>query len=455
MSRGPRPRHPAVLGVLGVLCALGALAVLLAARPALGLGLGTPAPPAQRGTRAPSRSALPTALPPVTTRNTTHCPDKVKPPAAVDSSEVPAPGSTAPPPLPAAATPAGGPRMAECGYVVPARAPPLPKKLDFESWVITDLDTGAVLAARDPHARQRPASCIKILLSMVAIDELDPDAVVTGTHADANQLGSKVGVGPGGQYTVEALLHGLLMQSGNDAAYALAMRLGGVHEAVAKMNALAKRLGAQDTRVVTPSGLDGPGMSTSAYDMSLFFSAAMTKPLFAKIVHTRSYDFPGYGTRSDYEIDNDNRLLGTYRGDLGGKTGYTDDALHTYVNAAERHGHRVALVMMRGMNHLPGMYDNAHKLMNYAFALEAASTAPVGHLETTAGAPSTTGTSPPFRTQSHNTHGRAAGPASHTSASGAAQHPHSRLPELVALVALLAVILGAAGALRARRRRRW
>jgi D-alanyl-D-alanine carboxypeptidase (penicillin-binding protein 5/6) len=345
--------------------------------------------------------------------------------------------------------------MAECGYVVPPGAPRLPKKLDFESWVITDLETGAVLAARDPHARQRPASCIKILLSMVAIDELDPDTVVTGTHAAANQVGSKVGIGPDGHYTVGALLHGLLMQSGNDAAYALSMQLGGVQAAVTKMNALAERLGAQDTRVATPSGLDAPGMSTSAYDMSLFFSAAMEKPLFARIVGTRSYDFPGYGKKSGYVINNDNRLLGAYPGDLGGKTGYTDDALHTYVDAAQRHGHRVALVMMRGMNHLAGMYDNARKLMNYGFALDAAGSEPVGHLGAAASAPSTAGPTSPPSTGSGGGSPQTTGPVSHTSASAAQHDPPSRAPELVALLALVAVVLATAGATIAQCRSRW
>jgi D-alanyl-D-alanine carboxypeptidase (penicillin-binding protein 5/6) len=344
--------------------------------------------------------------------------------------------------------------MAECGYVVPPGAPPLPKKLDAESWVLTDMDSGAVLAARDPHARQRPASIIKTLLGMVAIDELDPDTVVAGTHADANQRGSKVGVGPGGHYTIRQLLHGLLMQSGNDAAHALAVQLGGPHEAVAKMNALAERLGTQDTRVATPSGLDAPGMSTSAYDISRIFAAAMKKPLFAEIVHTRSYHFPGYRKKPAYTIGNDNRLLRTYPGDLGGKTGYTDDARHTYVNAAERHGHRVALVMLRGMNHLIGVYGNARTLMNYGFALDAAGTPPVGHLAGPASAPSTSGPAAAPSTRAHREHRPAPDPASHTSASAARQEPVSRPAELVALLALLAVVLGTAAALLARRHRR-
>jgi D-alanyl-D-alanine carboxypeptidase (penicillin-binding protein 5/6) len=210
------------------------------------------------------------------------------------------------------------------------------------------------------------------------------------------------------------------------------------------MDGLARRLGAQDTRVARPSGLDGPGMSTSAYDESLFFRAAMRKPLLTEIFSTSSYDFPGYGDKPGYAIGNDNRLLENYPGDLGGKTGYTNDALHTYVNAAKRHGHRVALVMMRGMNHLRGMYGNADKLMNYGSALEAANTRPVGHLVTSQASASASEPVPSPRPQY-------AAEESHTSATAAQQDPPSRLPEIVALVALVAVVLGTVSALVARR----
>jgi D-alanyl-D-alanine carboxypeptidase (penicillin-binding protein 5/6) len=270
--------------------------------------------------------------------------------------------------------------MAGCGDVLPAGAPPLPTDLAYASWLIQDLDTGAVLAARDPHARQRPASLIKLLLSQVVGRELNPATPVVGTQDDANQEGTRVGMGPGGQYTVGLLVDGLLMASGNDTAHALAMQLGGVRTAVDKMNALALQLGAQDTRAATPSGLDGPGMSTSAYDLSIIFRANMATPLLANAVHTEQIPFPGYGTKPGFVLNNDNLLLRTYPGDLGGKNGYTDDAQQTYADAAQRNGHRIALVMMRGTNHLAGKWQNARELMDYGFALENAHTAPVGYV---------------------------------------------------------------------------
>jgi D-alanyl-D-alanine carboxypeptidase (penicillin-binding protein 5/6) len=334
------------------------------------------------GTSVAADAALPPpvapTLPTVPVAQAPACPDQIAPPPAVDASEVPVPGQVSPTPVPEPRVPAGGPRMAECGDVLPAGAPALPADLAYASWVLQDLDTGAVLAARDPHARQRPASVIKLLLARVVAGELNPAAPVVGTADDANQDGTRVGIGPGGQYSVGLLLDALLLASGNDAAHALAMQLGGMPATVEKMNTAARGLGMLDTRVASPSGLDAPGMSTSAYDLSVVFRADMATPLIANAVHTQQVPFPGYGTKPGFVVNNDNLLLRTYSGDLGGKNGYTTDAQETYANAAVRDGHRVALVMLRGTNRLAGKWQNARELMDYGFALENVQAAPVG-----------------------------------------------------------------------------
>ncbi len=271
--------------------------------------------------------------------------------------------------------------MGECGIVQPegSAAPP---PVTAATWIIADLDSGAVLAAKDPHARERPASLIKVLLSIVVIRELRPETVVEGTQDDANQEGTKVGIGPGGKYTVDQLLHALVMRSGNDAAYALARALGGPEAALEKMNALAKEFGALDTRAATPSGLDGPGMMTSAYDQSLIFRAAMQHEEFAEAAKTERIDFPGYAGREGFQVTNDNRLLGTYEGFLGGKTGFTDDSRHTYVGAAERDGKRLTVVLLRGEREQAPLADQGASLMDYGFELAKKDVKPVGELVT-------------------------------------------------------------------------
>lgn len=309
------------------------------------------------------------------------CGARNAPPPPVDTSEKPAPGKPSPAPLPVPALPVGGPRMAECGDVLPANALNPPAGTTATSWVLQDLDTGNVIAAKDPHARQRPASLIKTLLALVVVTELKPADIVVPTKEDATQECTCVGIAEGGQYTVDQLLHGLLMHSGNDVAHAFATKLGGVEVALGKMNALAAKLGALDTRAATPSGLDGPGMSTSAYDLSLIFHAAMAQPEFAAAVGTKQYQFPGWADKPSFPIYNDNKLLGVYPGFLGGKTGFTDDARHTYVGAAQRGGKRIAIVLMRGEQKPTKLVDQASKLLDYGFALQADKAAPVGVID--------------------------------------------------------------------------
>jgi D-alanyl-D-alanine carboxypeptidase (penicillin-binding protein 5/6) len=314
---------------------------------------------------------------PLPAQDPNSCPYKVSTPPAVDHSEVPTAGDP-PQPLPVPASPVGGDALAGCGVIVAAGTPPLPGDVSADAWLVADLDTGDVIAARDPHGRHRPASIIKVLTAMQAINELPLNKMVEGTQEDANAEGTKVGVDLGGRYTVNDLLHGLLMHSGNDAAHALAMQLGGVDVALQKVNALAVKLGGRDTRVATPSGLDGPGMSTSAYDIGLFYRYAFSNPTFANIVGTRTYNFPGHpakpGETSDhpgYELENDNKLLLNYPGALGGKTGYTDDAGQTFVGAANRDGRRLVAVLLHGSREPIAPWEQAAHLLDYGFATPA------------------------------------------------------------------------------------
>lgn len=371
-------RDPCVIGVIDLrwdpmlrhrVTVWGLLTVLL-------LGLATP---------AAAQPPPPPPPVPFQTPDTSACPFRLAPPPPVDLSEAPAAGQAAPNPVPEPGQPVGGQRLAECGLVLPDAAPPLPDGLSATSWLLADLESGDVLAAKDPHGRYRPASTMKVLTALVALRKLDPATVVEGSQADTEQEGSKAGIGPGGQYTVDQLLHGLLMTSGNDAAHALSMQMGGVAQTVSAMNQLAASAGALDTRAATPSGLDGPGTSTSAYDLALLFRLAMREPLFASIVGTTLADFPGFAGKPGFKLSNDNRLLRSYPGALGGKTGFTNDARHTYVGAAERNGRRLIVVLLRGEQLPVRMSEQATRLLDYGFALNGG--AAVGRLVESAPAP--------------------------------------------------------------------
>ncbi len=315
---------------------------------------------------APAALGMPVALAEPGAANDT-CPYRVSTPPAVDSSEVPQAGDP-PVPLPVPPTPIGGNALGGCGVVAAADTPPVPGDISAEAWVVADLDSGAIIAARDPHGRHRPASVIKVLVAMESLNELNLNKTVDGTPDDVAAEGTKVGVAPGGSYTVNQLLHGLLMHSGNDAAHALAMQLGGMQTAVQKINMLAGKLGGRDTRAATPSGLDGPGMSTSAYDLGLFYRYAWENPTFADIVHTRTFDFPGHADHPGYQLENDNQLLYHYPGALGGKTGYTDDAGQTFVGAANRDGRRLMVVLLHGTRQPIAPWQQAAHLLDYGFA---------------------------------------------------------------------------------------
>ncbi|OBG28635.1 D-alanyl-D-alanine carboxypeptidase family protein [Mycobacterium sp. 852002-51057_SCH5723018] len=296
-----------------------------------------------------------------------NCPYQVNTPPAVDSSEAPTAGD---PPMPLAVPPkpVGGEALGGCGIVAAPNTPPLPNDVSADAWLVADLDSGAVIATKDPHGRHRPASIIKVLVAMASLNALPLNKSVQGTDEDAAAEGTKVGVQPGGVFTVNQLLHGLLMHSGNDAAHALAMQLGGMQQAVEKINVLAAKLGGRDTRVATPSGLDGPGMSTSAYDIGLFYRYAWQNPTFADIVATRTFDFPGHGDHPGYELENDNQLLYKYPGALGGKTGYTDDAGQTFVGAANHDGRRLVAVLLHGTRQPIAPWEQAAHLLDYGFS---------------------------------------------------------------------------------------
>lgn len=235
-----------------------------------------------------------------------------------------------------------------------------------QAWLVADLDSGQILAARDPYATHAPASTIKVLLALVALDELPLDATVVADAADSRAECNCVGIKAGQVYTTRDLLAGALLESGNDAANTLAHMLGGREVAVEKMNAKAAALGATGTHTASPSGLDAPGMDmrTTPHDLAVIFRAALANPVFAEITHQPAADFPGR------VLHNQNELMYRYPGVIGGKTGFTDIARKTYVVAAERDGKRLVVVMMYGLVHEggPTYWDQAASLFDWGFA---------------------------------------------------------------------------------------
>ena len=289
-------------------------------------------------------------------------------------------------PAAAATTPApvgGGGRLGAPGVVtdLPAGVP-APPAFNAASYLLADLDSGQVLVAKNAHGRYLPASTLKtltVLTTMTTPPQVDPRDVVVAAPSDLVD-GSKVGLDPGSRYTVEQLLQGTMLASGNDTATALARTAGGVAATVGRMRAEALHLGALDTVVHNPSGLDAPGQVSSAYDLALVARAAMQLPQFRELVATKRARFPGKEVRgkrrTSFEIQNHNKLLYNYTGTIGVKDGYTVAARWTAISAVRRGGHTYLFTAMRRGE--PSWRTQA-AMFDWAFA-HGAQARPVGRL---------------------------------------------------------------------------
>jgi D-alanyl-D-alanine carboxypeptidase (penicillin-binding protein 5/6) len=279
----------------------------------------------------------------------------------------------------------GGAALGTSGVAVDAPGATALPRLTASSYLLADLDTGEVLAAHNAHGRLRPASTLKVLTAVTLMPRLDPTTVYTARSEDANAEGSKVGVVPGATYTVSQLWQGLFLVSGNDAASALANTAGGHPSTVAAMRAKARALGALDTTVHNPSGLDAPGQYSSAYDLALFARAGMARPDFRAYVTTVRTQFPGKmpkagHRRKTFEIYTQDRLLLNYPGAIGVKTGWTTKARGTFVGAATRHGRTLVATVMHTK---ASSWSESRALLEWGFR-NSSLLRPVGTLDTAA-----------------------------------------------------------------------
>ncbi|MCU1675409.1 MAG: peptidase D-alanyl-D-alanine carboxypeptidase 1 [Frankiales bacterium] len=296
--------------------------------------------------------------------------------AVVTLGTLAGPASPAHADLPATGTTIGGDRLAATTTIVQrgAGAKKLPS-VSASSYVLADLDTGAVLAARDAHGKYLPASTLKVLTYLAVQPVVTPEMTITATFEDESVDGSRVGIQNHKVYTADDLYRAMLMVSGNDAALALTHPVGGPKPAVTLMNAEAKRLQALDTTAKTVNGLDANGQATSAYDLALFGKAALKIPAFATYVTTKSSYFPLTG-RGRFQIYTHDHLLLNYKGALGIKNGYTVAAGGTFIGAAERNGHRLVVALLHAR---PDVWREAGALLDWGFA-NASLVTPVGTL---------------------------------------------------------------------------
>lgn len=233
---------------------------------------------------------------------------------------------------------------------------------------LVDLDARQVLWERDPETPRAPASLTKLMTAMVAVDDAGSlDYVVTVTKAATQVVPSVMGLSPGERLTVRELLAGLLLDSGNDAAEALAQGIVSRDRFIRQMNLKAHAIGLTETHFVNPSGLDADGHQMSAHD--LVHEAAYLDayyPQIASIAATKDISIPATPDHKAFYPHNLNRMLWTYPGDTGLKTGLTDNAGGCWLATATRGGRHLVVVVL---NDTGLSADDAAMLLNYGFGV--------------------------------------------------------------------------------------
>jgi serine-type D-Ala-D-Ala carboxypeptidase (penicillin-binding protein 5/6) len=269
----------------------------------------------------------------------------------------------------ATAAPTAAPTPAPARPLATPKPIPLPA-IDAQEVALVNLDTGRFLWQRNARAAWAPASLTKIFTAMVASDLMGMNTLVT-VPASITQLppdSTVMGLTVGERLTVRDLLYGVFLQSGNDAAETLASAVTSRATFIADMNVRALRLGLRTTHFVNPTGLDAAGHYSSADDLaiaSLYLESHY--PGLVTIAATPAIAIPATATHKAYALVNLDKLLHTYPGTYGLKTGWTDAALGCLITTSSRGGHRVLAVLLGAP---AGMaYDEMPKVLDYGFEL--------------------------------------------------------------------------------------
>jgi D-alanyl-D-alanine carboxypeptidase len=239
-----------------------------------------------------------------------------------------------------------------------------PPRITAEMAVVVDERSGAILYGRDEHREVAPASLTKIVTAMVALETGNPAARVT-VDVDSRVMwdSTVMGLRPGEEVSLEDLLYGLMLPSGNDAAIAIARHVARGNEGLFAelMNAKVHQLGLRHSHFVNPHGLDADRHYSSAYDMAMLARQGMRNPVFRQLAAAKEWEASGF--LQSYRLVNLNRLLWQYPGADGVKIGFTDAAGRTMVVSAQRDGHRIYASFMRSNN----LVADGTALLNYAF----------------------------------------------------------------------------------------
>lgn len=237
--------------------------------------------------------------------------------------------------------------------------------INSASAVVIERNTNTILYSKDANSKRKMASTTKIMTATLVLENCNLDEKFNISSKAASVGGSRLGLTANIEMSVKDLLYGLLLCSGNDAAYALAEHVSGsVENFAALMNEKAKSLGLNNTSFVTPHGLDSDNHYTTAYELALLTNYALKNDTFKTIVSTKSYNVKlGNNIKS---IRNTNELLGNLNGVYGVKTGFTNGANRCLVSATKR-GNLDIICVVLGADTKKIRTTDSINLINYCF----------------------------------------------------------------------------------------
>lgn len=251
-------------------------------------------------------------------------------------------------------------------------------KINSERYIVIDAATGQVYAQKGARDEVAIASLTKIFTAVQALEMAAPETIITTDESDLfGPSNTLMEFGPNEDYTLEDLIYGMLLPSGNDAAHAIARSLGGqpgdspdeaVDRFMALLNQRVKDMGLENTTLVTPSGWGVPGHHSSAWDVAAMMQHALEYPVIESAISTRSYTT----SNGALTVTNTNKLMNSYDALIGGKTGYDLDSGWCLVEVASKNDRRMIAVTLDGVAP-DDWYDDNRVLLEYGFEQATAS----------------------------------------------------------------------------------
>ena len=232
------------------------------------------------------------------------------------------------------------------------------------AYILMEAETGRILYEHNAHTPLPMASTTKIMTALLALERGDLSAPVTASKNAFGVPGTSIYLAEGETLSLEEMLYGLMLASGNDAAVAIAEHIGGsVPDFCRMMTKRAEEIGCENTLFATPHGLPAEHHHTTAWDLCMITREAMKHPQFRQIVSTQRATIPWAGHDYNRVLNNKNKLLSTYPGALGVKTGYTRAAGRCLVFAAERDG----LTLIGAVLNCPDWFQESSALLDRGF----------------------------------------------------------------------------------------